>query len=84
MNTQLPILFEDGEALVIDKPAGLPIDPPRNGGLSLEMRNNGRERLRLHLLDEAAQQAAVGGVSSGAAQALAGQHGALVVGGFGQ
>ena len=36
MNTQLPILFEDGEALVIDKPAGLPIDPPRNGGLSLE------------------------------------------------
>ena len=36
MSTQLPILFEDGEALVIDKPAGLPIDPPRNGGLSLE------------------------------------------------
>ncbi len=34
--TQLPILFEDGEALVIDKPAGLPIDPPRNGGLSLK------------------------------------------------
>ena len=34
--TQLPILFEDGEALVIDKPAGLPIDPPRNGGLCLD------------------------------------------------
>lgn len=33
---QLPILFEDGEALVIDKPAGLAIDPPRDGGLSLE------------------------------------------------
>ncbi len=33
---QLPILFEDGEALVIDKPAGLPIDPPRDGGLCLE------------------------------------------------
>ena len=33
---QLPILFEDGEALVIDKPAGLPIDPPRAGGLALE------------------------------------------------
>ena len=33
---QLPILFEDGEALVIDKPAGLPIDPPRNGGLCLD------------------------------------------------
>ena len=32
----LPILFEDGEALVIDKPAGLPIDRPRTGGTSLE------------------------------------------------
>ncbi len=30
------ILFEDGEALVIDKPAGLPLDPPRTGGPSLE------------------------------------------------
>ncbi|PEQ14152.1 RNA pseudouridine synthase [Novosphingobium sp. PC22D] len=29
------ILFEDGEALVIDKPAGLPLDPPRSGGPSL-------------------------------------------------
>ncbi|MGH6786360.1 MAG: RluA family pseudouridine synthase [Novosphingobium sp.] len=29
------ILFEDGEALVIDKPAGLPLDPPRAGGDSL-------------------------------------------------
>ncbi|WP_068093328.1 RluA family pseudouridine synthase [Novosphingobium rosa] len=32
----LPILFEDGEALVIDKPAGLPLDMPRAGGVSLE------------------------------------------------
>ncbi|WP_296678501.1 RluA family pseudouridine synthase [Novosphingobium sp.] len=32
----IPILFEDGEALVIDKPAGLPIERPRAGGLSLE------------------------------------------------
>ena len=31
----IPILFEDGEALVIDKPAGLPIDRPRAGGQSL-------------------------------------------------
>jgi len=31
----IPILFEDGEALVIDKPAGLPVDRPRAGGLSL-------------------------------------------------
>ena len=31
----LPILYEDGEALVIDKPAGLPVDPPRSGGESL-------------------------------------------------
>ncbi|MFC4294280.1 RluA family pseudouridine synthase [Novosphingobium tardum] len=32
----LPILFEDGEALVIDKPAGLAVDRPRSGGESLE------------------------------------------------
>ena len=32
----IPILFEDGEALVIDKPGGLPIEPPRAGGASLE------------------------------------------------
>lgn len=30
------ILFEDSEALVIDKPAGLPLDRPRDGALSLE------------------------------------------------
>jgi tRNA pseudouridine32 synthase/23S rRNA pseudouridine746 synthase len=34
----LPILFEDAEALVIDKPAGLPLDRPRAGGPSLEDR----------------------------------------------
>ena len=33
---QIPILFEDGEALVIDKPSGLPIERPRRGGASLE------------------------------------------------
>ena len=33
---QIPILFEDAEALVIDKPAGLPIDRPRAGGASLD------------------------------------------------
>ena len=30
------ILFEDGEALVIDKPGGLPLDRPRAGGESLD------------------------------------------------
>ncbi|WP_245647523.1 RluA family pseudouridine synthase [Novosphingobium lentum] len=30
------ILFEDGEALVIDKPAGLAVDRPRAGGVSLD------------------------------------------------
>src|SRR3546814_16336054 len=30
------VLFLDGEALVIDKPDGLPVDPPRDGSLSLE------------------------------------------------
>ena len=34
--TPIPILFEDGEALVIDKPAGLPLDRPRAGGECLE------------------------------------------------
>ncbi|MGX7896367.1 RluA family pseudouridine synthase [Tsuneonella sp. HG222] len=34
--TDIPILFEDGEALVIDKPGGLPIETPRAGGASLE------------------------------------------------
>jgi tRNA pseudouridine32 synthase / 23S rRNA pseudouridine746 synthase len=32
----LPILFEDGEALVIDKPAGLAVDRPRAGGACLD------------------------------------------------
>ena len=32
----IPILFEDGEALVIDKPGGLPIERPRAGGAALE------------------------------------------------
>ena len=30
------VLFLDGEALVVDKPAGLPVDAPRDGSLSLE------------------------------------------------
>lgn len=32
----MQILFEDGEALVIDKPGGLPIERPRKGGPALE------------------------------------------------
>jgi tRNA pseudouridine32 synthase/23S rRNA pseudouridine746 synthase len=36
--TLFPILFEDAEALVIDKPAGLPLDRPRAGGESLDDR----------------------------------------------
>ena len=32
------ILFVDGEAIVIDKPAGLPVDTPRAGGSSIESR----------------------------------------------
>ena len=30
------ILFMDGEAILLGKPAGLPVDPPRDGSLSLE------------------------------------------------
>ena len=32
------VLFIDGEAIVIDKPAGLPVDPPRVGGDSVAAR----------------------------------------------
>ncbi|MFN4020801.1 MAG: RluA family pseudouridine synthase [Erythrobacter sp.] len=32
----IAILYEDGEALVIDKPAGLPVGRPRKGGPSIE------------------------------------------------
>ena len=39
---QLPladrVLFVDGEAIVIDKPAGLPVDTPRRGGESVQSR----------------------------------------------
>lgn len=38
------ILFEDGEALVIDKPGGLPLDRPRAGGPCIE---DHAEQLRL-------------------------------------
>ncbi len=30
------VLFLDGEAMILDKPAGLPVDAPRDGGLSVE------------------------------------------------
>ncbi|HEU4960471.1 MAG TPA: RNA pseudouridine synthase [Sphingomonas sp.] len=30
------VLFIDGEAIVLDKPAGLPVDPPRDGSISLD------------------------------------------------
>lgn len=30
------VLFIDGEAIILDKPAGLPVDPPRDGAMSLE------------------------------------------------
>jgi len=30
------VLFVDGEAIVVDKPAGLPVDRPRDGNLSVE------------------------------------------------
>lgn len=33
--TALPILFEDAEALIVNKPSGLPVERPRAGGESL-------------------------------------------------
>ncbi|HXG80675.1 MAG TPA: RNA pseudouridine synthase [Sphingomicrobium sp.] len=38
MSLEDRILFVDGEAIVIDKPEGLPVDPPRAGGDSVEAR----------------------------------------------
>jgi tRNA pseudouridine32 synthase/23S rRNA pseudouridine746 synthase len=38
MNLEDRILFVDGEAIVIDKPEGLPVDAPRAGGDSVEAR----------------------------------------------
>ncbi len=34
----LALLWVDGEAVVVDKPAGLPVDPPRDGSLSMHNR----------------------------------------------
>jgi tRNA pseudouridine32 synthase/23S rRNA pseudouridine746 synthase len=38
MNLEDRILYVDGEAIVIDKPEGLPVDAPRAGGTSIESR----------------------------------------------
>lgn len=40
----ITILYEDGEALVIDKPSGMAVDRPRKGGICLE---DHLERLKL-------------------------------------
>jgi tRNA pseudouridine32 synthase/23S rRNA pseudouridine746 synthase len=53
----ISILYEDGEALVIDKPGGLPIERPRKGGPALEDRlpdlrlGFAREPAPVHRLD---------------------------------
>ena len=38
MHLEDRILFIDGDAIVIDKPAGLPVDAPRSGGDSIDYR----------------------------------------------
>ncbi len=51
------ILYIDAEAIVIDKPAGLPVDPPRDGGDSIAARTHEqqlgfqREPVAMHRLD---------------------------------
>ena len=51
------ILYVDAEAIVIDKPAGLPVDPPRDGGDSVSARAGElklgfqREPVAMHRLD---------------------------------
>lgn len=53
----LALLWVDGEAVVVDKPAGLPVNPPRDGSLSMHNRlfalrlNFGRSPVLLHRLD---------------------------------
>ena len=52
------ILYIDAEAIVIDKPAGLPVDPPRRGGESIasrldELRSGFKRRpTPMHRLDQ--------------------------------
>ncbi|MEP9401034.1 RNA pseudouridine synthase [Sphingomonas sp. VNH70] len=51
------VLFIDGEAIVLDKPAGLPVDPPRDGSPSIVARADElrftfqREPTPVHRLD---------------------------------
>lgn len=51
------VLFIDGEAIVLDKPAGLPVDPPRDGSPSIVSRADElrftfqREPTPVHRLD---------------------------------
>ncbi len=51
------VLYVDAEAIVIDKPAGLPVDPPRDGGDSIVARAHElklgfqREPVAMHRLD---------------------------------
>ncbi len=51
------VLFIDGEAIVLDKPAGLPVDPPRDGSPSIASRADElrftfqREPTAVHRLD---------------------------------
>ncbi|MFC4254076.1 RNA pseudouridine synthase [Altererythrobacter xixiisoli] len=53
----IPILFEDAEALVINKPGGLPVEQPRAGGPSLDAQFPSlrlgfqREPVAVHRLD---------------------------------
>ncbi|QIK96548.1 RNA pseudouridine synthase [Sphingomonas sp. HDW15A] len=57
MSLEERILFIDGEAIVIDKPAGLAVDPPRAGGDSVTARLGElklgfqREPVAMHRLD---------------------------------
>ena len=52
------ILYVDAEAIVIDKPAGLPVDTPRAGGDSVALRADElklgfqREPVAMHRLDQ--------------------------------
>ena len=70
------VLFLDGEALVIDKPEGLPVDAPRDGSLSLENHLDSlrfgfkRWPLPVHRLDRDTSGVLVIARTRGAAQKL--------------
>ena len=74
----IPILYEDGEALIIDKPGGLPLDQPR----TIFQAAAAADGDRIVVLDETHEQPrGVGGIHQSATAALAPAVSVLEIGG---